>query len=106
MSTSVIGFPRIGKNRELKFASEKFFKGEISEKELNERRKEHQKARTENQKNAGMSSSLQTIFHSMTMYWTLQSFLTLSPKIYRSWVFPSSRHILQWQEDIRAIRVT
>ena len=34
MNTSVIGFPRIGKNRELKFASEKFFKGEISEKEL------------------------------------------------------------------------
>ena len=32
--TSVIGFPRIGKNRELKFASEKFFKGEISEQEL------------------------------------------------------------------------
>ena len=32
--TSVIGFPRIGKNRELKFASEKFFKGEISEEEL------------------------------------------------------------------------
>ena len=30
----VIGFPRIGKNRELKFASEKFFKGEISEAEL------------------------------------------------------------------------
>jgi 5-methyltetrahydropteroyltriglutamate--homocysteine methyltransferase len=33
-NTSVIGFPRIGKNRELKFASEKFFKGEISETEL------------------------------------------------------------------------
>ena len=33
-NTSVIGFPRIGKNRELKFASEKFFKGEISEAEL------------------------------------------------------------------------
>nr|MCR4901099.1 5-methyltetrahydropteroyltriglutamate--homocysteine S-methyltransferase [Treponema sp.] len=32
--TSVIGFPRIGKNRELKFASEKFFKGELSESEL------------------------------------------------------------------------
>lgn len=28
--TSVIGFPRIGKNRELKFASEKYFKAEIS----------------------------------------------------------------------------
>ncbi|MBQ3770649.1 MAG: 5-methyltetrahydropteroyltriglutamate--homocysteine S-methyltransferase [Bacteroidaceae bacterium] len=32
--TSVIGFPRIGKKRELKFASEKFFKGEVSEDEL------------------------------------------------------------------------
>ena len=27
IKTSVIGFPRIGKNRELKFASEKFFTG-------------------------------------------------------------------------------
>ena len=32
--TSVIGFPRIGKNRELKFASEKYFKGELSANEL------------------------------------------------------------------------
>ncbi|MBP5284098.1 MAG: 5-methyltetrahydropteroyltriglutamate--homocysteine S-methyltransferase [Treponema sp.] len=32
--TSVTGFPRIGRNRELKFASEKFFKGEITEEEL------------------------------------------------------------------------
>lgn len=32
--TSVIGFPRIGKNRELKFASEKYFKAEISADEL------------------------------------------------------------------------
>ena len=27
MNTSVIGYPRIGKDRELKFASEKFFAG-------------------------------------------------------------------------------
>ena len=33
-NTSLIGFPRIGKNRELKFASEKFFKGEVSKVEL------------------------------------------------------------------------
>ena len=30
MKTAVIGFPRIGKNRELKFAAEKYFKGESS----------------------------------------------------------------------------
>ena len=34
MNTSVIGYPRIGKDRELKLASEKFFRGEISEAEL------------------------------------------------------------------------
>ncbi|MBR6909935.1 MAG: 5-methyltetrahydropteroyltriglutamate--homocysteine S-methyltransferase, partial [Lachnospiraceae bacterium] len=34
MNTAVTGYPRIGKDRELKFASEKFFKGEISESEL------------------------------------------------------------------------
>ena len=34
VKTSVIGFPRIGKNRELKFASEKYFKSEISAEEL------------------------------------------------------------------------
>ena len=31
MKKSVVGFPRIGKERELKFASEKYFKGEINE---------------------------------------------------------------------------
>ena len=34
MKKSVIGFPRIGKDRELKFASEKYFKNEINESEL------------------------------------------------------------------------
>ncbi len=34
MQTSVVGYPRIGANRELKFASEKYFKGEISENDL------------------------------------------------------------------------
>ena len=34
MKCSVIGFPRIGKLRELKFASEKYFRNEISQEEL------------------------------------------------------------------------
>ena len=34
MDYSVIGFPRIGAHRELKFATEKYFRGEISESEL------------------------------------------------------------------------
>lgn len=34
MKTSIVGFPRVGKLRELKFASEKYFKGVISAEEL------------------------------------------------------------------------
>ena len=34
MNSSVIGFPRVGKLRELKFASEKYFRKEISVEEL------------------------------------------------------------------------
>ncbi|MCR5515118.1 MAG: 5-methyltetrahydropteroyltriglutamate--homocysteine S-methyltransferase [Lachnospira sp.] len=34
MNSAVIGFPRIGKNRELKFATEKYFRKEISKEEL------------------------------------------------------------------------
>ena len=34
MLTSVVGYPRVGSQRELKFASEKYFKGEIIEAEL------------------------------------------------------------------------
>lgn len=35
MEYSVIGFPRIGIHRELKFAVEKYFRREINENELN-----------------------------------------------------------------------
>lgn len=36
MNTSVIGFPRVGKLRELKFATEKYFRSEITEEQLKE----------------------------------------------------------------------
>ena len=43
MKTSVIGFPRIGTLRELKFASEKYFKKEITADELLAKGKELRK---------------------------------------------------------------
>ena len=54
MSSSVIGFPRIGRNRELKFASEKFFKGEISEQELKQVGKQMREFNILTQKQAGI----------------------------------------------------
>ncbi|MBR3248105.1 MAG: 5-methyltetrahydropteroyltriglutamate--homocysteine S-methyltransferase [Clostridiales bacterium] len=55
MNTSVIGYPRIGKDRELKFASEKFFAGAISENELLETAKNIRKEDLLKQKEAGIT---------------------------------------------------
>lgn len=52
MKTSVIGLPRIGTLRELKFASEKYFRKEISEEQLKETAKELRKTHWNMQKNA------------------------------------------------------
>ena len=55
MNTSVIGYPRIGKDRELKFASEKFFKGELDEAGLLEAAKAIRKEDLLKQKDAGIT---------------------------------------------------
>ena len=55
MNTSVIGYPRIGKDRELKFASEKFFNGELDEAGLKAVAKEIRKADLLKQKEAGIT---------------------------------------------------
>ena len=68
MNTSVIGYPRIGKDRELKFASEKYFRGEISEEELLSVAKEIRKK--------GSHTSLPTISPSMTTCSTRHFFST------------------------------
>ena len=54
MITSVIGFPRIGKDRELKFASEKFFAGKINEAELQETGRMQREFSLKTQKAAGI----------------------------------------------------
>lgn len=54
MQTSVIGFPRIGTLRELKFASEKYFKKEITTEEFLQIGKELRKTHWNTQKKAGI----------------------------------------------------
>lgn len=55
MYSSVVGFPRVGKLRELKFASEKYFRGEISKEELQSTAKALRKEHWNFQKEAGVS---------------------------------------------------
>ena len=54
MKTSVIGYPRIGVLRELKFASEKYFKKEITMEELQDTAAQLRKTHWENQKKYGI----------------------------------------------------
>jgi 5-methyltetrahydropteroyltriglutamate--homocysteine methyltransferase len=54
MKTSIIGYPRIGYLRELKFASEKYFKGEISASELQETAKNLRSANLNVQRESGL----------------------------------------------------
>ena len=54
MRTSVIGFPRIGKDRELKFASEKYFAGKINEAELLESGRMQREYNLKTQKTSGI----------------------------------------------------
>ena len=54
MKTSIIGFPRVGELRELKFATEKYWKGEISEKELRSTAKDIRKKNHSIQQSRGI----------------------------------------------------
>lgn len=55
MKTTIIGFPRVGSLRELKFASEKYFRGEISAKELQNTAKELRSTHWQLQQENGIS---------------------------------------------------
>lgn len=69
MKTSVIGYPRIGTLRELKFASEKYFRKEITSVELLDTAKSLRKIHWNTQKNSGIEfiSSNDFSFYDMTL---------------------------------------
>ena len=69
MQTSVIGFPRIGTLRELKFASEKYFRKEIEAEELQQIAETLRKTHWSIQKEAGIDyiSSNDFSFYDMTL---------------------------------------
>ena len=54
MKTSIIGYPRVGALRELKFATEKYFRNEISAEDLQSTAKEIRKTQWTTLKNSGL----------------------------------------------------
>lgn len=69
MKTSIIGYPRVGSLRELKFTTEKYFRGEISVEELQNTAKEIRKTQWTLQKNTGLDfiPSNDFSFYDMTL---------------------------------------
>lgn len=57
MNTTIVGYPRIGKMRELKFAIEKYWRGEVTEAELKETAKTLRIEKLKKQKQAGITVS-------------------------------------------------
>lgn len=83
MQTSVIGFPRIGTLRELKFASEKYFRKEIEAEELQQIAETLRKTHWRIQKEAGIDyiSSNDFSFYDMTLDTAV--LLNIIPKRYK-----------------------
>ena len=83
MQTSVIGFPRIGTLRELKFASEKYFRKEIEAEELQQIAETLRKTHWTVQKEAGIDyiSSNDFSFYDMTLDTAV--LLNIIPKRYK-----------------------
>ncbi len=83
MQTSVIGFPRIGTLRELKFASEKYFRKEIEAEELQQIAETLRKTHWSIQKEAGIDyiSSNDFSFYDMTLDTAV--LLNIIPKCYK-----------------------
>ena len=83
MQTSVIGFPRIGTLRELKFASEKYFKKEIEAGELLQKAQELRKTHWLTQKNAGITYISSNDFSFYDMVLDTAALLGIVPKRYK-----------------------
>lgn len=83
MHTSVVGFPRIGTLRELKFASEKYFRKEISAKELLQTAADLRKIHWSTQKNAGIDYISCNDFSHYDMVLDTAVLLEIVPERYR-----------------------
>ena len=106
MQTAVVGYPRIGSLRELKFALEKYFRQEINANELAYTAKELRKKHWQTQKNAGIDYITSNDFSYYDI--VLDTAFLL---IYISYITKISLRyhhltdILQWQEVIRKTAV-
>lgn len=83
MQTSIIGFPRVGEDRELKFATEKYFKGQINFDQLEEVAKEIREKAWLRQKESGLSYLVSNDFSYYDIFLDTAVTFNLIPKRYK-----------------------
>lgn len=83
MTTTIIGYPRIGENRELKFATEKFFKNNIEKAELLDLAKELRSKHWQKQEQAGIDLIPSNDFSFYDNVLDAAVLLNIIPKRYR-----------------------
>ena len=89
MKTAVIGFPRVGTLRELKFANEKYFRGEIDAQELQNTAKELRRIHWSTQKDAGIDYISSNDFSFYDMVLDTAALLGIVPERYRELQLPA-----------------
>ena len=109
MKKSIIAFPRIGSNRELKFALEKYFRKEISEAELQIVAKELRLESWKSQKEAGIDSPISNDFSFYDQTLDLSIALGAIPGSYKNLelseldtLFALARGFQDEQNDVKA----
>ena len=109
MKKSIIAFPRIGSNRELKFALEKYFRKEITEKELQTVAKKSRLENWKSQKEAGIDSPISNDFSFYDQTLDLSIALGAIPESYKNLelseldtLFALARGFQDEQNDVKA----
>ncbi|MDG4979683.1 5-methyltetrahydropteroyltriglutamate--homocysteine S-methyltransferase [Lactococcus lactis] len=109
MKKSIISFPRIGSNRELKFALERYFRKEITEEELQTVAKEIRLENWKSQKEAGIDSPISNDFSFYDQTLDLSIALGVIPESYKNLelneldtLFALARGFQDEQNDVKA----
>ena len=109
MKKSIIAFPRIGSNRELKFVLEKYFRKEITEEELQTVAKEIRLENWKGQKEAGIDSPISNDFSFYDQTLDLSIALGAVPESYKNLelseldtLFALARGFQDEQNDVKA----
>ena len=86
MSTTIIGFPRLGEFRELKFTTEKYFRTEISADELlGSSQRLARKTLEHCQRKRHLQRFRQMTSLTMTISWMRPFSLTWCPHLFKAW---------------------